>query len=150
MLYFNLLPIIVVFAFLAIFDLLGSRRINLIIILIAAIVIIAANNFIFLNMYYLLAGVISIGILTLLPLGMGDKLVLSVVFLIYPFYIPWVIIIIAFILSKPIVTFKRWIFEKMHKHTTRIEVAFYPFLFVSALIVYLSLKILLLLIPQYL
>jgi hypothetical protein len=131
----------IVFGFLAIFDLLGSKRINITIIMIGIFIILLLNSFSLLKGILLYAGLISIIILLFIKrLGLGDKLVLATSFLIYPFYFIWIIIILALFLSKPFLSIKHW-FASHFYNRQNVSVAFYPFLFISSVIIYFILSI---------
>jgi hypothetical protein len=131
----------IVFGFLAIFDLLGSKRINILIIMIGIFIILLLNSFSLLKGILLYAGLISIIILLFIKrLGLGDKLVLATSFLIYPFYFIWIIIILALFLSKPFLNIKHW-FASHFYNRQNVSVAFYPFLFISSVIIYFILSI---------
>ncbi len=131
---FNYLPLLIVFGFLAVFDLLDSKRINILFILIGAFVLFFMNNFTLLKGTMFLIGVFSIIILFFIKsLGMGDKIVLSASFLIYPFYWMWLILTVAILISKPVLKIKSFFYSLFHKE--RVSVAFYPFLFISTLLI---------------
>lgn len=70
----------------------------------------------------------SIAILLLLPkLGNGDKIFLAATFLVYPFWLMWCIILLALLLTRPV--FKLISFFVKNRE---MSVPFYPFLFLSA------------------
>lgn len=74
----------------------------------------------------------SMIVLLLFPgIGLGDKLFMVFTFLIYPFWLMWAIIILALILTRP--AFKA--VSVFIKNGT-IAVPFYPFLFLSAAIIF--------------
>jgi len=138
---FTLLPLLIAFGFLAIFDLLDSKRINIIFILIGVFLVLLMNTFSFLNGLLLYAGIISIiALLFIKRLGLGDKILLATSFLIYPFYLIWLIILVALLLSKPFLKIKSWLAYHLFKRES-VSVAFYPFLFISTLIIYLFLSV---------
>ena len=81
----------------------------------------------------------SIVILLLLPnVGIGDKIFLATTFLIYPFWLMWCIILLAFILTKPV--FK--LISSFVK-SKNMSVPFYPFLFLSSAITFVLIFIVL-------
>jgi len=138
---FNLFPLLIAFGFLAVFDLLGSKRINILFILIGVFIVLLMNAFSLLNGLLLYAGIASIiALLFIKRLGLGDKILLATSFLIYPFYLIWLIILVALLLSKPFLKIKSWLAYHLFKRES-VSVAFYPFLFISALIIYLFLSI---------
>jgi len=133
--------LLIVFGFLAVFDLLGSKRINIIIILIGAILLLVMNAFSILNGVLLYSGILSIiALLFIKRFGTGDKIVLATSFVIYPFYLIWSIIIFALLISKPFLKVKSW-FEYRFLKKENVSVAFYPFLFISSIIVYFLISI---------
>ena len=137
----SLIPLLIVFGFLAVFDLLGSKRINIIIILIGAVLILIMNSFSVLNGVLLYAGILSIiALLFIKRLGTGDKIVLATSFIIYPFYLIWSIIIFALLISKPFLKIKSWFAYHIFKRENA-SIAFYPFLFISSIIVYFLISI---------
>ena len=74
----------------------------------------------------------SIIILLLLPnVGIGDKIFLATAFLIYPFWLIWCIILLALLLTRPV--FKLISFFARSRD---MSVPFYPFLFLSAAILF--------------
>jgi len=138
---FNMLPLLIAFGFLAVFDLLNSKRINIIFIFIGAFIVLFMNSFHILNGILLYAGIASIiALLFIKRLGTGDKILLATSFIIYPFYLMWLIILIALLLSKPFLKIKSWFAYHLFKRQS-VSVAFYPFLFISAIIVYLLLSV---------
>ena len=77
--------------------------------------------------YYAIAA--SVAILALMgDIGFGDKIFLSSVFLLYPFWFVWVIFIVATLLTKPVFKAISWF-----RRGKEISLPFYPFLFLSAL-----------------
>ena len=64
---------------------------------------------------------------TIEGLGKGDKIFLATTFLVYPFYLIWIILIIALFLSNK--------FFKATAHRVH-DVPWIPFLFISTIIVY--------------
>jgi len=138
---FNLLPILIAFGFLAVFDLLDSKRINIILIFIGVFIVLLMNSFSILNGILLYAGIASIiALLFIKRLGAGDKILLATSFIIYPFYLIWAIILLALLLSKPFLKVKSWFAYHLFKKQN-ISVAFYPFLFISTIIIYFLLSI---------
>jgi hypothetical protein len=81
----------------------------------------------------------SVFILLILPrVGMGDKIFLATTFLIYPFWLMWIIIFLAFLLTRPV--FKLVSFFVKNRN---ISVPFYPFLFLSTVIMFVLISIVL-------
>lgn len=132
---FNFLPLLIVFGFLAVFDILDAKKINIVYIIIGVFVLLFMNGFSLNNGIMLTIGIISIIIVLFIKfLGFGDKIILAVSFLIYPFYWIWIILLFAFILSKPILSIKSWFNRHFTKHK-EVSVAFYPYLFLSSLFI---------------
>lgn len=132
---FNYLPLLIVFGFLAVIDLLNSKKINLLFLLLGIFVLFFMNGFSINHGVLLWVGVISAIATFFIPhLGNGDKIVVSASFLIYPFYWILAILILAIIISKPILKIKGWLYYHfLHKQT--VSVAFYPYLFLSTLFI---------------
>ena len=77
------------------------------------------------------AVVLSIIVLMALPgLGFGDKLFLSSVFFLYPFWFVWLVVILASMLIKPAFALLSVFIKKR-----QLSLPFYPFLFASTLAV---------------
>lgn len=132
---FNYLPLLIIFGFLAVFDLLNAKRINILFILIGAGVLLFMNGFALNLGIMLIIGAISIvPLLFMRFLGTGDKIILSLSFLLYPFYWIWVILLFAILLSKPALKLKSWFYKHFSKNRM-VSVAFYPYLFLSTLII---------------
>ena len=126
------------FAILGILDIVGGQRINIkyIIFFAAVFVIIFLYNINFdiprfmassstLNLVEVFG---SIVIFLLLPkVGIGDKIFLATTFLIYPFWLMWGIILLAFFLTRPVFKLISFFVK-----SGNMSVPFYPFLFLSA------------------
>ena len=81
----------------------------------------------------------SIAILLVLPkVGMGDKIFLAATFVIYPFWLMWCIILLALLLTRPV--FK---LISLFVKSGSMSVPFYPFLFLSAALVFVLIFIVL-------
>lgn len=140
---FNLLPLIIVFGFLALLDIIGWKKIGLIFIIVGAFLLFFLNKFLILKGILLILGLISIVIIVLIKsLGAGDKIVLSASFLIYPFYIIGPILIIALLISRESLNLEYFILHKLKRNVKEISIPFYPFLFFSTIIIYILLEIL--------
>lgn len=130
---FNYLPLLIVFGSLAVFDILGKKRINLMIILLCSGLLLFMNGFIFNSGMMLVFGIVSsVAILLMRFLGIGDKIVLIVSLMVYDFYWIWIILILAIIISRPAIKIKS--FFNINKSNS-VSVAFYPYLFISTLII---------------
>ncbi len=137
---FNYLPLLIVFGFLAVFDLLDAKRINIVFIGIGAFVLLFMNGFVVNSGIMLTIGAISIVPLLLIKsLGFGDKIILSLSFLLYPFYWIWTILLLALLISKPVLKAKGWFYKFFHKNS--VSIAFYPYLFISTLIIVMILQL---------
>ena len=137
------------FAILAILDIIGLERINLRYILLFSAFFIAIFLY---NIHFDISGYLaastpyalletfgSMAILLLLPgLGIGDKLVVASTFLIFPFWLIWAIVLLALILTRPF-------FKVISIFIRRGPMAlpFYPFLFISSLLIFALLFIVL-------
>ncbi len=132
---FNYLPLLIVFGFLAVLDLLDAKRINVIFILFGIFVLFFMNKFTIEHGAMLFLGIISsLAVLFVPHLGNGDKMTLIASFLIYPFYWIWLILFLAILISKPFLGAKSWLyFHVLHRNT--VSVAFYPYLFLSVLLI---------------
>lgn len=139
---FSLIPILVAFAVLGAYDILGNMRINLNIILFFSVLfaLLFLYQINFSVSYYesitpgwtIAATIMSAALLLLLPnLGLGDKIFLVVAFFLYPFWLIWIIFLLAQVLMIPI--FGIILFFKKNGKSS---LPFYPFLFLAALIVY--------------
>jgi len=138
---FYLLPLLIAFGFLAIFDILDSKRIKTIFIIIGVLLVLFMNSLSILNGILLYIGIISVIILLFIKkIGAGDKILLATSFIIYPFYLIWAILLLAFILSEPFLKIKSFFMYHLLKKQ-RVSIAFYPFLFISTLIIYFILSI---------
>lgn len=138
---FNYLALLIVFGFLAVFDLLDAKKINIVFILIGAGVLLFMSDFALNSGIMLTIGAISIiPLLFMRFLGIGDKIILAFSFLIYPFYWIWAILIFAILLSKPALKTKSWFYRHFNKNKN-VSVAFYPYLFLSTLIIAIILYI---------
>ena len=136
-----LVLLLVSFAILGILDILGGKRIDVkyILFFAAVFVIIFLYNinldipgFVASSSTLKLAEVFgSIAILLILPkVGSGDKIFLATAFLIYPFWLMWGIIVLALLLTRPV--FKLILFFVKNRE---MSVPFYPFLFLSTVII---------------
>ena len=138
----SFIPLLVSFAILGILDIVGRKRINIKYILFFAVVFViiflyninfGISNFIasssLLNSLEIFGSII---ILLILPrVGIGDKIFLATTFLIYPFWLIWLIILLAFVLTRPV--FKLISFFVKSRE---LSVPFYPFLFLSTAIMF--------------
>ena len=140
---FSLIPLLVAFGILGIYDIFGNKRISLRLILffVLAFLLIAlyqavyAANFSILNspQWEIVATAASIAMLLAIPsIGLGDKLFLAAAFIAYPFWIMWIVVILAQALISPLF---KLIF--LFKKSGRASLPFFPFLFLAAAIVYL-------------
>ena len=140
---FSLIPLLVAFGILGMYDILGNKRIGLKVMLffVIAFLLIALYQWIFAANFSIIdapqweviATIVSMAVLLAIPkLGFGDKLFLIAAFLVYPFWMMWIIIIIAKALTGPL--FKLIFF---FKKSGRAALPFFPFLFLAAAIVYL-------------
>ena len=134
--------LLVSFAILGILDILGGKRIDVryILFFAAFFVIMFLYNINFdipkfvaasstLNLVEVFG---SIAILLLLPkLGSGDKIFLATAFLIYPFWLMWGIILLALFLTRPVFKLISFFVK-----SGDMSVPFYPFLFLSAAIMF--------------
>jgi len=130
------------FAVLGILDIAGRERINVKYILFFAVIFVMiflyninfdVSKFIASSPALSLVEVFgSIVILLLLPnFGNGDKIFLAATFLIYPFWLMWCIILLAHLLTQPV--FK---LISLFVKNRNMSVPFYPFLFLSAAIMF--------------
>lgn len=137
------------FAILGILDIVGGQRINIKYILFFAVIF--ASIFLYninfdipkylasSSMLNLVEVFGSIVILLLLPkVGMGDKIFLAATFLVYPFWLIWCIILLAFLLTRPVFKLISFFVK-----SGNMSVPFYPFLFLSAAIMYVLIFIVL-------
>lgn len=141
--------LLVPFAVLEILDIVGGGRINLKYILFFAVIFLAIFlyniNFDFSKFIASSSTLNSIGIfgsifiLLIFPrIGIGDKIFLATTFLIYPFWFMWPIILLALLLTRPI--FKLMSFFLKERD---LALPFYPFLFLSTLIMFVIVSIIL-------
>ena len=135
-----LILLLVSFAILGILDIVGRKRINIKYILLFAVIFVMIFLY---NINFDIPGFIasssppnsveifgSILILLLLPkVGIGDKIFLAVTFLLYPFWLMWLIILLALLLTRP--AFKLMSF---FVKSGNMSVPLYPFLFLSTAI----------------
>ena len=135
---FTILYLIFAFAVLAVLDILGKKRISLkyllALSLLSVLMSLAFREYVSIfsgiGIYVVAA---SIAITALLPrIGPGDKIFLASAFLLYPFWLIWAIVAFAVLLTVPLFRLAR-IFRKKGK----VSLPFYPFLFFSAIIVYI-------------
>lgn len=137
------------FAILGILDIVGGQRINVkyIFFFAAIFVMIFLYNINFdipkyvaesstLNLVEVFG---SIVILLLLPkVGIGDRIFLAATFLVYPFWLMWCIILLAFLLTRPVFKLISFFVKRGN-----MSVPFYPFLFLSAAIMFALVSIVL-------
>ena len=135
---FTILYLIFAFAVLAVLDILGKKRISLkyllALSLLSVLMSLAFREYVSIfsgiGIYVVAA---SIAITALLPrIGPGDKIFLASAFLLYPFWLIWAIVAFAVLLTVPLFRLAR-IFRKKGK----VSLPFYPFLFFSAIAVYI-------------
>ena len=135
---FTILYLIFAFAVLAVLDILGKKRISLkyllALSLLSVLMSLAFREYVSIfsgiGIYVVAA---SIAITALLPrIGPGDKIFLASAFLLYPFWLIWAIVAFAVLLTVPLFRLAR-IFRKKGK----VSLPFYPFLFFSAIVVYI-------------
>ena len=135
---FTILYLIFAFAVLAVLDILGKKRISLkyllALSLLSVLMSLAFREYVSIfsgiGIYVVAA---SIAITALLPrIGPGDKIFLASAFLLYPFWLIWAIVAFAVLLTVPLFRLAR-IFRKKGK----VSLPFYPFLFFSAITVYI-------------
>jgi hypothetical protein len=135
---FTILYLIFAFAVLAVLDILGKKRISLkyllALSLLSVLMSLAFREYVSIfsgiGIYVVAA---SIAITALLPrIGPGDKIFLASAFLLYPFWLIWTIVAFAVLLTVPLFRLAR-IFRKKGK----VSLPFYPFLFFSAIVVYI-------------
>ena len=135
---FTVLYLIFAFAVLAVLDILGKKRISLkyllALSLLSVLMSLAFREYVSIfsgiGIYVVAA---SIAITALLPrIGPGDKIFLASAFLLYPFWLIWAIVAFAVLLTVPLFRLAR-IFRKKGK----VSLPFYPFLFFSAIVVYI-------------
>ncbi len=135
---FTILYLIFAFAVLAVLDILGKKRISLkyllALSLLSVLMSLAFREYVSIfsgiGIYVVAA---SIAIIALLPrIGPGDKIFLASAFLLYPFWLIWAIVAFAVLLTVPLFRLAR-IFRKKGK----VSLPFYPFLFFSAIVVYI-------------
>jgi len=135
---FTVLYLIFAFAVLAVLDILGKKRISLkyllALSLLSVLMSLAFREYVSIfsgiGIYVVAA---SIAITALLPrIGPGDKIFLASAFLLYPFWLIWTIVAFAVLLTVPLFRLAR-IFRKKGK----VSLPFYPFLFFSAIVVYI-------------
>ncbi|MCL5434332.1 MAG: hypothetical protein M1559_01295 [Candidatus Marsarchaeota archaeon] len=135
---FTVLYLIFAFAVLAVLDILGKKRISLkyllALSLLSVLMSLAFREYVSIfsgiGIYVVAA---SIAITALLPrIGPGDKIFLASAFLLYPFWLIWTIVAFAVLLTVPLFRLAR-IFRKKGK----VSLPFYPFLFFSAIAVYI-------------
>ncbi|EET90257.1 MAG: hypothetical protein LVQ97_04990 [Candidatus Micrarchaeales archaeon] len=135
---FTILYLIFAFAVLAVLDISGKKRIGLKYLL-ALSLLSVLMSLVFREYVPIFSGVgiyevvASIAITALLPrIGSGDKIFLASAFLLYPFWLIWAIVAFAMLLTVPFFRLAH-IFKKKGK----VSLPFYPFLFFSAIIVYI-------------
>ncbi|MGC8537575.1 MAG: hypothetical protein ACP5MZ_01145 [Candidatus Micrarchaeia archaeon] len=132
---FTLYYLLIAFAVLGFMDIAGNNKINIKYLLgFSAISIMLSILFryyvVYLSGYYIYIVAASVIILYLLPrLGLGDKIFISSLLILYPFWLVWVLIALAALLAKPVFAFIL-LFSKKNK----IELPFYPLLFISSAI----------------
>ncbi len=140
---FSLIPLLISFGILGIYDVLGNKRISLKVILAFVLIflVIALYQWFFAPTFSIIkapqweviATVISMAVLLAIPsLGFGDKLFLIAAFIVYPFWVIWIVIIAAELLTGPL--FKLIFFFKKNG---KASVPFYPFLFLATFTLYL-------------
>jgi hypothetical protein len=138
-----LLLLLIAFAILGIYDIFGNKRISINVILLFVIgfilIFLYQVNFSITSYisntpsWYLAATILSAAILLALPkIGFGDKLFLVVTFFVYPFWLIWIIIVLAELLIMPL--FKLIFYFKKEGSAS---LPFYPFLFLAVLVIYL-------------
>ena len=139
---FTIYYLLISFAILGLMDIMGKNRISL-----KYLVVFSAAGMLLsvvfgyysavLNGYYLYAAIASAVLLYALPkLGLGDRIFLSSLLLLYPFWFVWVLIALAVLLAKPI-----FMLMARFSHGKRLEAPFYPFLFVSSAILLIALNV---------
>ena len=144
---FSLIPLLVAFAVLGIYDILGNKKIDMGIILFFAAIFVLIFfyeiNFSIssyesgTNGWIIVATFASALMLLILPgFGLGDKIFLVVTFFVYPFWLIWMIIILAQVLMMPI--FKLIFY---FKRSGGASLPFYPFLFLAALVAYYAIMV---------
>jgi hypothetical protein len=137
------------FAVLGILDIVGRKRINTEYILLFAVifVIIFLYNINFNIPEFIASSSMlnsveifgSILILLLLPkIGIGDKIFLATTFLIYPFWLMWIIILLAMLLTRPVFKLISFFVK-----SGNMSLPFYPFLFLSTVIMFVLISIVL-------
>jgi hypothetical protein len=138
----SLIPLLASFAILGILDIAGGKRINTSYVLFFAVIFVMiflyGINFDipgFMASSSVLNSVEIFGsilILLLLPgVGIGDKIFLAATFLVYPFWLMWAIIVLALLLTRPVFKLISFFVK-----SGNLSVPFYPFLFLSALILF--------------
>ena len=137
------------FAILGILDIAGGQRID------AKYILFFAAIFVIIFLYGInfdipkfitssstlnLVGVFgSIAVLLILPkVGAGDKIFLAATFLIYPFWLMWCILLLALLLTRPVFKLISYFVK-----SGNMSVPFYPFLFLSAAIMFVLIFIVL-------
>lgn len=141
---FTLVPLLVAFAVLAVYDIVDFELIDLGSILLFVLVFIAIFLFrinFSLSQYaaatpgWEIAAVLaSMAAVVVFPrLGMGDKLFLVATFLVYPFWLMWIVIVLAQLLVSMVF---RLVFHFRKNKDGSLALPFYPFLFIAALLVY--------------
>jgi hypothetical protein len=131
----NLLPLLLVFAILGIFDLLGSKKISIIILLFSILLLFLLNSFSIVSGTLLALCLISSVIIVFLPkIGFGDKILIIASMFVYPAYFIWIILILAYALSIPFLSLKLKVANFFRKN--KASVAFFPYLFLSTLLIY--------------
>ncbi|MDE1768455.1 MAG: hypothetical protein KGH64_02740 [Candidatus Micrarchaeota archaeon] len=139
---FPLIALLIAFAILGFYDIIGLGRIDFrVIVLFACIffLIFLYQTGFSINSYtattpkwQIAATILSMIVFIALPrLGIGDKIFVAITFLVYPFWLIWLIVIFAQALITPF--FK--IIMKF-RNSSAATLPFYPFLFLSALIIY--------------
>ncbi len=140
---FTIYYLLIAFAAFGFMDIAGKNRISIRYLIAFSFISVALSilsKYYIANLggYYLYAVIASAVLLYLLPrLGLGDKIFLSSLLLLYPVWFVWALIIIALMLAWPILVLIAR-FSKRNK----IEVPFYPFLFISASILLIALTLL--------
>ncbi len=138
---FTIYYLLISFAILGLMDIIGKNRIDLryLAVFSAASILLSAIFGYYsavLNGYYLYAAIASAVLLYALPkLGIGDKIFLSSLLLLYPFWFVWVLIALAVLLAKPV-----FMLMARFSRSKRLEAPFYPFLFISSAILLIALN----------
>ncbi|EQD45795.1 conserved hypothetical protein, membrane [mine drainage metagenome] len=139
---FTIYYLLAVFAILGFMDIAGNNTINVkYIVLFSILSIILSLAFgyylVYLSSYYLYIVIASVVFIYLLPrLGLGDKVFLSSLFALYPFWFVLALIALAALFVKPVFALMG-LFSKKKE----LRLPFYPFLFLSSAILLIAVNL---------